>query len=131
MRVKDAVGRFGEDVAADRLRASGWEILARNWRPPRGGGAGVRGELDIVGLEGDTLVFVEVKTRSGDAYGYPAEAVRPEKVQRIRRLAALWLQANPDGPADGGHRRRAIRFDVVSIVRGPGPLAFHHVRGAF
>ena len=132
MRVKDAVGRFGEEVTADRLRGAGWQILARNWRPPRGSGSGVRGELDIVACDGDALVFVEVKTRSGTRFGSPAEAVRPEKVQRIRRLAALWLQAHgAEHRAGGGGRRRTIRFDVVSVVRGPGGLAVEHLRGAF
>ena len=128
MRVKDAVGRFGEDVAAQRLHGAGWEILARNWRPPRGG-PGIRGELDIVANDGSALVFVEVKTRSGTAFGSPAEAVRPDKAARIRRLAVLWLQAHGDELPAG--RRDSIRFDVVSIVRGPRELVVDHLRGAF
>ena len=127
MRVKDAVGRFGEEVAADRLRAAGWHILARNWRPPRGG-AGVRGELDIIARDGGALVFVEVKTRSGTGYGHPAEAVLPAKAARIRRLATLWLQAHGSEQPDG---RSSIRFDVISVVRAPGGLSVEHLRGAF
>jgi putative endonuclease len=125
MRVKDAVGRFGEETAAARLEQAGWVILARNWRPPRGRNDGVRGELDIVARDGDVLVFVEVKTRSSTAFGRPAEAVGYDKARRIRRLAAIWLAANADA------RREAVRFDVISVLRGPAGLAVDHLRGAF
>ena len=125
MRVKDAVGRFGEELAARRLSEAGLCILARNWRCDQG-------ELDIVAQEGTTIVFVEVKTRSTTAFGTPAEAVTPVKAARIRRLALRWLDE---------HRVAAgwapIRFDVVSIVRRgvdgrgvDGPVV-EHLRGAF
>ena len=68
MRAKDAVGRYGEKVAAAYLVEQGWQVLDRNWR-------GAAGELDIVALHGDELVVVEVKTRTGDGFGHPAEAV--------------------------------------------------------
>ena len=84
MRVKDAVGRFGEDVAAQHLLAAGLQILERNWRCREG-------ELDIVARDGSELVFVEVKTRSSLAFGTPAEAVGPAKAARLRRLALCWL----------------------------------------
>jgi putative endonuclease len=130
MRVKDAVGQFGEDTAAARLQEAGWEILARNWRPPRGSSYGVRGELDIVARDGDTVVFIEVKTRSSTAFGQPSEAIGFEKARRIRRLAAVWLAAQPasrqeDAPFD------AVRFDVVSVLRGSSALSVEHLRGAF
>jgi putative endonuclease len=120
MRVKDAVGRFGEDLAARHLDAAGLQILARNWRCSEG-------ELDIVAREGPVLAFVEVKTRSSVAFGVPSEAVTPVKAARIHRLALRWLDE---------HREQAgwpaIRFDVVSIVRlGPGGPSVEHLRGAF
>lgn len=121
MRVKDAVGRFGEQVAADRLRAAGLTIVARNWRCRDG-------ELDIVAREGACLVFVEVKTRSSRAFGDPAEAVGPTKAARIRRLALRWIEDNrtPDRFWD------SIRFDVVTVVRRPaGTPDVAHLRGAF
>ncbi|HMO12215.1 MAG TPA: YraN family protein, partial [Actinotalea sp.] len=62
MAAKDALGRYGERLVADRLERSGWCVLERNWR-------GTRGELDLVAIEGRTLVVVEVKTRSGPGYG--------------------------------------------------------------
>ena len=63
MRAKDALGRFGEEVAAEHLRLQGLQILARNWRCPTG-------ELDIVARDGSSLVICEVKTRRSTAFGY-------------------------------------------------------------
>ena len=90
------------------------QILDRNWRCSEG-------ELDIVGRDGDCLVFVEVKTRSTTAFGDPAEAVNRAKAARLRRLALCWLDATAIWFAGA----RPIRFDVVSVVRaGPGrPVA--------
>ncbi len=117
MRVKDAVGRWGEQVAADTLAAAGLTIVERNWRCPHG-------EIDIIALDGDALVFCEVKTRSSVAFGLPAEAVGPAKAARIRRLARVWLAEHPGW--------NQVRFDVVSVVRGKrGPATVDHLRGAF
>ena len=85
MRAKDAVGRYGEDVAAAFVVRAGWTVLARNWRCDEG-------ELDLVALDGDELVAVEVKTRRSAAYGHPAEAVTHRKLARLRRLTARWLR---------------------------------------
>jgi putative endonuclease len=125
MRVKDAVGRFGEDAAASHLAAAGLTILERNWRIPQVAGSDVRGEIDIVAREGDALVVVEVKTRSGTGYGWPAEAVTADKARRIRRLALAWLVAHP------GEGHASVRFDVVSVLRARGRLTVEHLRGAF
>ena len=122
MRVKDAVGQYGERVAAEHLVSSGLVILDRNWRC-------ADGEIDIVAREGDALVFVEVKTRSSVAFGDPAEAISRAKATRIRKLALLWLQQNPAVP--GGFRRE-LRFDVVGVVRSAaGPAVVRHLRAAF
>lgn len=80
-------------------------MVARNWRCREG-------ELDLIVRQGRRYVFVEVKSRSSDAFGVPAEAVTGAKQARIRRLAARWLEH--EAPA----RARGIRFDVVSILRG-------------
>lgn len=106
MRAKDAVGRYGEDAAAEYLAAAGWQVLDRNWR-------GQGGELDIVALQGEDLVVVEVKTRSGTGYGHPAEAVTPAKLARVRRLAGQWLAAHDLRP-------RGVRVDVVAVHGAPG-----------
>jgi putative endonuclease len=119
MRVKDAVGWFGEDLAAAYLRDAGLSVLARNWRCRDG-------ELDIVARDGDLLVFVEVKTRSSTAFGDPAEAVGPQKAARIRRLALQWLAETDDAFAPN------LRFDVVSVLRrGPSGPIIRHLKGAF
>jgi len=84
MHAKDALGRYGEDVAVRHLLDAGWQVLERNWRCRVG-------EIDIVARDGGVLVFCEVKTRSSALFGVPAEAVRPAKVRRIRALACHWL----------------------------------------
>jgi putative endonuclease len=117
MRVKDAVGRYGEERAVGHLEQAGLEILDRNWRCPEG-------ELDIVALDGDVLVFCEVKTRSGTRFGDPAEAISREKAMRVQRVAFHWLSAN-------GRLGRHLRFDVVAVVRGRGEVRIRHLRGAF
>src|SRR5664279_148953 len=108
MRVKDAVGRFGEDTAARHLLAAGLTILERNWRVPQVAGSDLRGELDIVAREGEALVVVEVKTRSGTGFGWPSESVTADKARRVRRLAVAWMAAHP------GVGHGSVRFDVVS-----------------
>lgn len=116
-RVKGAVGRFGEQVAARHLQDAGLRILDRNWRC-------ADGEIDIVAADGDTLVFCEVKTRSGLAFGDPAEAVVAAKAARLRRLALRWL-------AEHGLGWRELRFDVVTVLRRADELIVRHLRGAF
>jgi putative endonuclease len=118
VRAKDAVGRYGEDVAARHLTDAGLEIVERNWRCREG-------EIDIVARERSVLVFCEVKTRSSAAFGLPAEAVTRRKSDRLRRLAYLWMQAHP-APVE------EVRFDVVSVLRAPaGAATVEHVRAAF
>jgi putative endonuclease len=116
MRAKDAIGEYGERVAARFLVAAGWEILDRNWRCSIG-------ELDIVARHGDALVFVEVKTRSSLAFGDPAEAVVGAKAVRLRRLAGQWIADHPGG------RWSEIRIDVVAVLRSrSGPPEVRHLR---
>jgi putative endonuclease len=119
MRPSDELGKYGEDLAAQHLTAAGMQVLARNWRCREG-------ELDIVALDGDALVFVEVKARSSNAFGEPAEAVGRVKARRIHVLACRWLaEHRPAGSPE-------LRFDVVSVVRrrGCAPEVVH-LRGAF
>lgn len=117
MRAEDAVGRYGEQVAARVLVESGMTVLARNWRC-------AEGEIDIVARDGDTLVVCEVKTRRSSGFGSPLEAVTPSKARRLRRLAALWIRAHGVHPPE-------VRIDVVGVLRGPrGAAEVEHVRGA-
>ena len=116
MHAKDALGRYGEDLAAEHLRRQGLQILARNWRC-------ATGELDIVARDGATLVICEVKTRRSAAFGAPAEAVGPRKLRRLRELALRWLDEQRIHVPD-------IRFDVVAIVQPPaGRPVLEHLRG--
>ena len=114
-----ALGRYGEQLAAEHLTGAGMTVLARNWRCPDG-------ELDLVLRDADgTIVFCEVKTRSGTGFGEPAEAVGRVKAGRLRHLALCWLADSPARGAD-------VRFDVVSVVRRRGEAPrLTHLRAAF
>lgn len=100
------IGALGEQVAVDYLHAMGMRTLARNWRCRYG-------ELDIIAADDNAgaVVFVEVKTRTGDRFGGVAEAVTPAKVRRLRRLAGLWL-------AQQTGQWAAVRIDVVTVRIG-------------
>jgi putative endonuclease len=95
-------GARGEALAAAWYEARGYEIVDRNWRCPQG-------EIDLVVRLRRTIVFCEVKTRRSDAYGLPAEAVTHEKRQRLRHLAARWLDESTVRPL-------GIRFDVAAVL---------------
>lgn len=101
-------GMRGETYAYWYLRRQGYVLMARNFTA-----AGVRGELDLVGLDGQVLAFVEVKTRAGDAEGLPEDAVTPEKRRALVRIAQQFRR----------ERRmldRPYRFDVLAIQSRPG-----------
>lgn len=117
MREAARLGGRGEDLAADLLERLGYQVVARNWRVPSG-------EVDVVARRGDEVVFCEVKTRASEAWGGPAHAVGALKQLRLRRAAAEWLRAHPG-------RARTVRFDVVSVIVGPGPPKVQHIPDAF
>ena len=102
---RQRLGARGEDRAAAWYRAAGYDVVARNWRCPEG-------ELDLVVGRPGELVFCEVKTRSSDRFGAPAEAVTIAKQRRLRMLAARFLA---DHVLDAGTAGRTIRFDVVAV----------------
>ncbi|MFF5500304.1 YraN family protein [Streptomyces roseolus] len=119
MNATQALGRYGEELAARRLTQTGLHILARNWR------SGRAGEIDIVARDGDTLVICEVKTRRIGTFEHPMAAVTPDKAARLRHLAACWLDHTGTPPPAGG-----VRIDLVGIVlprRGAPVLT--HARG--
>jgi putative endonuclease len=101
-RGRQALGRRGEDLAAAWYEARGYRVVDRNWRCREG-------ELDLVVRADGLVVFCEVKTRTSDAFGTPAEAVTRAKQQRLRRLATIWLRER---------RARApqLRFDVAAVM---------------
>ena|SRR6266849_1404707 len=100
------LGVRGEKLACRFLRQNGYKVLYRNFRARRGG------EIDIVCRDGDTLVFVEVKTRTSEDFGRPIEAIRRSQRQRISLGGLAWLRLldNPD---------ILFRFDVVEVVIAP------------
>jgi putative endonuclease len=120
---RQRLGRAAEDLVAHRLRRAGWRIVGRNVRLPSG-------ELDVVALDGSTLVFVEVKAgRAGTALGpeRPAHAVGRRKQLKLRRLAREWI-AERRGPSGVS----GYRFDVVGVRFFPDGLAdVDHIRQAF
>jgi putative endonuclease len=95
------VGQLGEDAAAAWYTDAGYEILDRNWRVREG-------ELDLVVRDAGAVVFCEVKTRRGDAFGLPEEAVTGRKQQRLRMLAGQWLAAHAASAP-------SYRFDVAAV----------------
>jgi putative endonuclease len=123
---RQILGREGERIVARELERRGWRIVARNARVQ-----GVRGEIDVVALEGDTLVVVEVKTGRACARSGPVsmlEMVGPKKQRTLRSLAATWLRA---------HRAelppvRSLRIDVIGLrLDAAGRVAsWDHVKAA-
>lgn len=121
---RQRIGRAAEDLVATRLAAAGWEIVERNARTRHG-------ELDIVAIDGRTLVFVEVKAgRENSAFGpeRPILGVDRRKQQRVRRLATAWMGERRDAPYYA-----EIRFDAVGVTfdRADRPIEVEHIRGAF
>lgn len=97
-----ALGKFGEEEAIKLLKKLGYRIVENNWR------AGNYGEIDVVAIENETLVFVEVKTRSSKPLLKPYEAVTPHKIDNLKKAGFLYSRNHPELP-------QALRIDVVSI----------------
>jgi len=114
---RQRLGDLGEKAAEELLARSGYRIVARKHRCPRG-------EVDLVAEQGDLLVFVEVRTRASVAFGGPEETVGAGKQQRLVRAARDFL-ARWRGPP------RDLRFDVVAVVDAPGGPRLTHFPGAF
>ncbi len=119
-----ATGQLAEDLCALRLENLGWQLIERNWR--------VRsGELDLIALDGDTLVFVEVKALHSNLDRgpvLPVLAVGEKKQRRLRRLGEAWI-------AWRGHRAlfEEVRFDVVGVRYSQEGeiLDYQHIQNAF
>lgn len=101
MDKRHALGESGEARAAVWLKRRGWRIIARRWRCRAG-------EIDLIGVDEDVLVFVEVKTRSSALFGAPEEAVGARKRARMARAASFYLHTR-------GKSRERARFDVVAV----------------
>ncbi len=101
---RQALGRWGEDAAAQYLTRKGYALLETNARTPYG-------EIDLVARLGDTLIFVEVKTRSSRAYGVPETSITPQKQEHLIASAEAWLEERP------ALHELDWRIDVIAIER--------------
>lgn len=113
-------GRLGEQAAAEKAEACGFRILHRNWRCRTG-------ELDVVAMDGETLVFIEVRTRTGTAvFGTPQESVDGRKQRQVRNTAQVYIH-------NLGKYEYPIRFDLISIVmdREGSIRSIDHLPNAF
>jgi putative endonuclease len=111
------LGQRGEALAAEHLRRLGYQVLATNFRCQWG-------EVDIVAMDGTTLVFVEVRTRRGAGFGTPQESLTPRKRAHLVAAAETYLQENPDAPKEW-------RIDLVSVTaRQGGAPSIEHLRSA-
>ncbi|MFD7434454.1 YraN family protein [Streptomyces sp. NPDC059861] len=118
MNARDAIGRYGEELAARRLVAAGMTVLGRNWR------CGRTGEIDIVARDGDVLVVCEVKTRRVGRFQHPMAAVPPDKAERLRALAEQWIHTHGGAPPGG------VRIDLIGVVLPDrGAPVVEHARG--
>lgn len=117
MAEHNVTGSQGEQLACRFLEERGYEVLERNWRHGHH-------ELDIIARHGLELVIVEVKTRTSDQYGQPAEAVKGGKRGKLVKAANAYVLANGTD--------LALRFDIVSVILHPaGTPYIHHITDAF
>ena len=116
---RDTLGKQGEAEAARYLRGIGYRIVATRERI-------LRGDIDLVALDGRTVVFVEVRSRSSTAHGHPAETIGHHKQRRVAQLATAYIRR---------HRLEdcSVRIDVVTVTfDGPeGPAQVEHFQNAF
>jgi putative endonuclease len=111
------LGSKGEDLAIKFLKKQGYTILKRNYKTSLG-------EVDIIAREGDTLVFIEVKTRTDLSFGYPFESVNERKKHKLKNLALLYMKQQG--------KEVSVRFDVLSIFyTDKGREQIEHLRDAF
>jgi len=106
---------LGEDYAEDFIKTQGYKILERNYRSKSWG------EIDIIAMDGDTLVFIEVKTRLSQEFGYPEEQVRFYKFRSLKRSANYYKLKHPDSP-------ESLRLDMVAVQLDPATNKPHKIR---
>jgi len=111
MRTQQRVGRWGEQAAAEYLEKKGCQILERNFRAERG-------EVDIIARQDNVLIFVEVKARSSNRYGYPEYSVSPQKRRRLLSAAEKYVLAHPEFSA--------WRVDIIAVEGESGEAKIVH-----
>lgn len=115
-------GEHGEDLAYFHLRERGYTVIARRWHSAR-----LKGDLDLIAWDGDTLVIVEVKTRTARDLAPAEAAVDPAKRRMLRRMALAYRRRLPEPWRD----LVPLRFDVVSVYDLPTGPEFEHLANAF
>jgi putative endonuclease len=112
------LGKRGEEIAQEYLRRKKYKIITKGFRLHSG-------EIDVIASDRETLVFVEVKTRSAGPFGLPEESVNPKKQRQIRKIAEAYLALNKLQDV-------ACRFDVISLVFDErGAYSISHIKDAF
>ncbi len=110
-------GQIGEDLAVRHLQNQGYHILERNWRYSHA-------EVDIIAMDGEILVFIEVKTRSNTHFGQPEDFVSTKQADRLAKVANVYME----------HIQHdwEIRFDIIAILHTDHTTAqINHIKGAF
>jgi putative endonuclease len=110
-------GKQGEDLAVAHLRKAGYQIVAQNYRC-------LYGEVDIIARDGDTIVFIEVKSRKSETFGQPQEAVGLEKQKKLSRISLHYLQQKRLESCNA-------RFDVIAVKMLPGGTRIDLIQNAF
>lgn len=116
-RERLAIGKFGEDLAFRKVRQLGYRSILRNYRCPLG-------EVDLIAKDGDTLVFIEIKTRKGKTLDYAKEAVNEKKRRQLSKVALAYMKSNNCCDTKA-------RFDVVAVCLGPGDPEIEVIKNAF
>lgn len=116
MALHNETGNKGEKLALQYLQKLGYKILDTNWHARHY-------EIDIVARDGNELVIVEVKTRTGDCYGHPLEAVNNKKIRRLINAAERYIHQH--------NINMDTRFDVISIIFADHKFHLEHIKDAF
>ncbi len=116
MSSHNATGKKGEALAKEYLEDLGYKILELNFKYEKA-------EIDIIALHKDVIVFIEVKTRRSENYGFPEEAVNRNKQNNLHRAAEGYLEEN--------EINGEIRFDIISILLNAPSLDIYHIKDAF
>ncbi len=111
------LGRLGESLARQKLKELGYKEIIRNYRCPLG-------EVDLIAMDGETLVFIEIKTRRGRSIGYAKEAVDARKKRQLSKVALAYMKSNICGET-------RARFDVVAVSLPGGKPKIEVIRNAF
>lgn len=116
MAKHNLLGKAGEQMAAEYLKKKGYEVVARNFRYQKA-------EVDIIALHEDTLIAVEVKTRSTPDFGDPQEFVKSKQIQQLLKAVDHFVNEQ--------ELDVEVRFDIVAIIRNKSGVRIEHLENAF